>query len=60
MPARHRILPRQLQPELEADYSRSPSLGYESPIETGLIRCLALGFPTPLARWHYHDEYGCI
>ncbi len=57
MPARHRVLPRQLQPELEADYSRSPALGYESPMETGLIRCLAHGFPTPLARWHYHDEY---
>ena len=57
MPARHRVLPRQRQPELEADYSRSPALGYESPVETGLIRCLAHGFPTPLARWHYHDEY---
>ncbi len=57
MPARHRILPRHLHPELEQDFSRSPSLGYEPPEETGLIRCLAHGFPTPLARWHYHDEY---
>ena len=57
MPARHRVLPRQLKPELEADYSRSPALGYEPPEEVGLIRCLAHGFPTPLARWHYHDEY---
>jgi AraC-like DNA-binding protein len=56
MPARHRILPRQLQPELERDYVRSPALGYES-AEVGLIRCLSHGFPTPLARWHYHDEY---
>jgi AraC-like DNA-binding protein len=23
----------------------------------GLVRCLAHGFPTPLARWHFHDEY---
>lgn len=49
--------PRQLKPELEHDHSRSPALGYESPNEVGIIRCLAHGFPTPLARWHYHDEY---
>ena len=51
-----RNVPRQRQPELEHDYSRSPALGYEPP-ETGFIRCLSHGFPTPLARWHYHDEY---
>jgi AraC-like DNA-binding protein len=50
-------LPRQRQPELEVDYARSPSLGYEAPEDAGLIRCLEHGFPTPLARWHYHDEY---
>ncbi|MEY2952718.1 MAG: hypothetical protein RLZZ401_805 [Pseudomonadota bacterium] len=50
-------LPRQLKPELEHDYSRSTDLGYESHPEAGFIRCLAHGFPTPLARWHYHDEY---
>ena len=22
-----------------------------------MIRCLSHGYPTPLARWHYHDEY---
>jgi AraC-like DNA-binding protein len=53
--ARH--LPRQRQPELEHDYSRPTSLGYEAPDQAGLIRCLAHGFPTPLARWHFHDEY---
>ena len=57
MPARHRILPRQLAPELERDYLRSPALGYESAEEAGMIRCLAHGYPTSLARWHYHDEY---
>ena len=36
---------------------RSPALGYESPETAGFIRCLSHGFPTPLARWHYHDEY---
>ena len=50
-------LPRQRQPELEHEYARPPSLGYEAPQDTGVVRCLAHGFPTPLARWHYHDEY---
>ncbi len=51
------VLPRQLKPELEHDFVRSPDLGYESPGDAGFIRCLAHGFPTPLARWHHHDEY---
>jgi len=49
--------PRQRQPELEHDSARSPALGYEPPQRAGFIRCLDHGFPTPLARWHYHDEY---
>lgn len=49
--------PRQRQPELEQDHARAPSLGYESPAEVGWIRCLSHGFPTSLARWHFHDEY---
>jgi AraC-like DNA-binding protein len=57
MTSRDRSLPRQRQPELEHDYARSPALGYEPPTEAGLVRCLAHGFPTPLARWHFHDEY---
>lgn len=48
---------RRRAPELEADYNRNPSLGYERPDAGGIIRCLSHGFPTPLARWHYHDEY---
>ena len=51
------IAPRQTKPELEHDYVRSPALGYEPPETAGFIRCLSHGFPTPLARWHYHDEY---
>ncbi|MBV8619995.1 MAG: AraC family transcriptional regulator [Curvibacter sp.] len=51
------VKPRQIKPELEHDYSRSTDLGYEAPDGVGLIRCLSHGFPTPLARWHYHDEY---
>jgi AraC-like DNA-binding protein len=49
--------PRQLKPELEHEYSRSPKYGYETLEEGGFIRCLSHGFPTPLARWHFHDEY---
>ena len=52
-----RHVPRHTQPELENDLHRTPALGYESQDEIGLIQCLAHGFPTPLARWHYHDEY---
>jgi AraC-like DNA-binding protein len=48
---------RQRQPELEAEHNRSPSLGYEPTSDVGLIRCLDHGYPTPLARWHCHDEY---
>ncbi|WP_372527973.1 AraC family transcriptional regulator [Piscinibacter sp.] len=54
---RDRSLPRQRQPELEHDHARPTSLGYEASADTGLVRCLAHGFPTPLARWHFHDEY---
>ena len=57
MPTRDFNLPRQRQPELEHDYARSASLGYEAPADAGLVRCIAHGFPTPLARWHFHDEY---
>jgi AraC-like DNA-binding protein len=57
MTARAQHLPRQRQPELERDYARSPELGYEPAADTGFITCLAHGFPTPLARWHFHDEY---
>lgn len=56
MPSRDPHLPRQRAPDLERDINRLPALGYEPP-ETGSIRCLAHGFPTPLARWHVHDEY---
>lgn len=55
--SRQRQRPRQRQPELERDFARSPALGYEASDETGLVRCLAHGFPSPLVRWHFHEEY---
>lgn len=45
------------QPELEADFNRSPSLGYDPKSEVGFVRCLEHGYPTPLTRWHCHEEY---
>ena len=57
MHAQQTRLPRRRQPELEVEASRTPSLGYEAAEDVGSIRCLDHGFPTPLARWHYHDEY---
>ena len=57
MTVRTRTVPRQIKPELEHELVRSPNMGYEPSSEVGCVRCLAHGFPTPLARWHYHDEY---
>jgi len=57
MSNRTRSAPRQVKPELEHVYSRSPKLGYEAAEDTGVVRCLSHGFPTQLARWHFHDEY---
>lgn len=51
------VIPRRIKPELEIDAGRSSDLGYEAQSEAGSIRCLAHGYPTPLARWHCHDEY---
>ncbi|MGA2549750.1 MAG: AraC family transcriptional regulator [Burkholderiaceae bacterium] len=44
-------------PELEHDAGRTASLGYEPPGSFGCVRCLEHGFPNPLVRWHYHEEY---
>ncbi len=52
-----RHLPRPIAPELEHEFGRTPSLGYEAREATGLVRCLEHGFPTPLVRWHFHEEY---
>lgn len=44
-------------PELEHDVARTASLGYEPAGSYGHVRCLEHGFPNPLVRWHYHEEY---
>ena len=49
--------PRVRAPEIEHDHLRDPTLGYDPPEGCGFVRCLAHGIPSPLVRWHYHDEY---
>jgi AraC-like DNA-binding protein len=44
-------------PELEHDFVRDPMLGYEPQGSYGCVRYLEHGVPTPLVRWHYHEEY---
>ena len=44
-------------PELEHETGRNPDLGYEPQGSFGCVRCLEHGFPNPLVRWHYHEEY---
>ena len=51
------VHPRARGPELEHDVGRTPSLGYEPLGSYGCVRCLEHGFPNPLVRWHYHEEY---
>ena len=50
-------LKRARTPELEHDFIRDPTLGYEPVGSFGYVRCLEHGFPNPLVRWHYHEEY---
>lgn len=48
---------RKLTPELEHDLVRDARLGYEPADPSTFIRCIEHGSPTPLERWHCHDEY---
>jgi AraC-like DNA-binding protein len=49
--------PRRLTPEFEHDFVRDPQLGYEAPNPSEFVRCVEHGSPTPLERWHCHDEF---
>jgi AraC-like DNA-binding protein len=49
--------PRKLTPEFEHDLIRDPRLGYEVPNSSEFVHCVEHGSPTPLERWHCHDEY---
>jgi len=48
---------RRLAPEFEHDFARDPRLGYEAVSPAEFVRCVEHGSPTPLERWHCHDEY---
>jgi AraC-like DNA-binding protein len=48
---------RKLTPEFEHDLIRDPRLGYEESNADEFVRCVEHGSPTPLERWHCHDEY---
>jgi len=48
---------RVASPELELEPSRVPELGYEVLDRQASVRYLQHGFPTPLVRWHHHEEY---
>lgn len=44
-------------PQVEHDQMRCARLGFEQTGEYGFIRCVEHGSPSPLERWHCHDEY---
>jgi len=48
---------RKLAPQFEHDLIRDPRLGYEPASASEFVRCVEHGSPTPLERWHCHDEY---
>ncbi|WP_341677051.1 AraC family transcriptional regulator [Niveibacterium sp. SC-1] len=50
-------VPRIRTPELEHSRTRDPLQGFEPKDSYGFIRYLEHGFPNPLVRWHYHEEY---
>ncbi|MDO4636315.1 MAG: AraC family transcriptional regulator [Lautropia sp.] len=47
---------RKRAPVPECDSDRTAALGYEQNNGSCWIRCLTHGYPTPLARWHCHEE----
>lgn len=48
---------RNIAPEVEHDLVRDPRLGYEAVVGKEFVSCVEHGSPTPLERWHCHDEY---
>ncbi|MCW7539720.1 AraC family transcriptional regulator [Aquabacterium sp. A7-Y] len=52
-----RSRPRVSSPELELEFRRDPAAGYERHMVAEQVRCLDHGFPSPLVRWHCHEEY---
>ena len=45
-------------PSLEDPFHRDAALGYNPPSDVDrLVRCVSHGTPSPLIRWHYHEDY---
>lgn len=45
-------------PLLEDPFLRDGTLGYDPPSDVGcVVRCVSHGAPSPLIRWHYHEDY---
>jgi AraC-like DNA-binding protein len=46
------------RPALEDPFHRDAALGYDPPSDVNcLIRFVSHGTPSPLIRWHYHEDY---
>jgi len=46
------------RPSLEDPFHRDATLGYDPPSDVNrLVRCVSHGTPSPLIRWHYHEDY---
>lgn len=48
---------RRRTPELEHDQLRDVAQGFEPKESCGFVQFLQHGYPNPLVRWHYHEEY---
>ena len=45
-------------PSLEDPFHRDAALGYNPPSDVDrFVRCVSHGTPSPLIRWHYHEDY---
>jgi AraC-like DNA-binding protein len=45
-------------PSFEDPFHRDAVLGYDPPSDVdSLVRCVSHGTPSPLIRWHYHEDY---
>lgn len=48
---------RSRTPELEHEQLRDVARGFEPKESCGFVQFLQHGYPNPLVRWHYHEEY---
>lgn len=45
-------------PSFEDSFHRHATLGYDPPSDINrLVRCVSHGTPSPLIRWHYHEDF---